>query len=284
MVRSAWYVFAGAVHLVATTVASHASVIPNPGSPNEVCIDVFANTEIFLHPFPLPPPPPDPPPLFEISRRVGPAGPIGFRATFTHLLGEWRTSILEPPPDPWIPFGGSVVFSPFGTVNGGPVQSLGALTFSHVGPGLMRLSADYAAVSSPTQLVEVYDGGMLVASIPSFNGTIDFFNTAPSVLGKFGGALPGGPLIDCIPAVWATPGFFSLNGPGGFQQFFGNELRILAEPIGGDALVRNAGFELSFDGFDGPIVFGDIVPAPGAGALLALGAAGIAGRRRRVST
>ncbi|NJL30038.1 MAG: hypothetical protein HC897_20155 [Thermoanaerobaculia bacterium] len=125
-----------------------------------------------------------------------------------------------------LPQGALVRMSATGSILGQP-RELGSVEVRRSAGGL-QLAADFSAIDSPTQRLEVYAGGQLVRSVSGHSGTVALRgggNTIviwPVAIGKIG----GGSTSTCFAAEWDRTITFEIHGVGSFQ---GDELRVLAE-------------------------------------------------------
>jgi len=109
-----------------------------------------------------------------------------------------------------------------GSLNGVPGQPLGVTRFTQVGPGIYDITADFTAIGSPTQHVQVFNQGTLVADFPGHTGPVGTASAWVNGIGKLGGG------TDCIRARWPDNTSFLISGADG-TSYIGDELRILAE-------------------------------------------------------
>ncbi|MCA8959132.1 MAG: hypothetical protein KDC38_01415, partial [Planctomycetes bacterium] len=124
------------------------------------------------------------------------------------------------PDDPAMP-GSTLTIGARGVVQGNE-EELGTLSIQDMG-GSLLCTPDYSAIGATSHLVEVYDGGVPVISLPGL--------VAP-VITVDGPTLPGGcgkldqwPLL-CLWAEWETSRSISIDGLPGV---LGDEIRVIAE-------------------------------------------------------
>lgn len=116
------------------------------------------------------------------------------------------------------PNGAEVGFSTVGTVDGIAGQSLGSVTLTRAS-GAWQVTADFSAIGSPTQHLQVLSGGALLLDLPGHAGPVCTASTLPTALGKLGGE------IECIVEQHPPGTVFVVDG----TPYVGDELRILAE-------------------------------------------------------
>ncbi len=106
-----------------------------------------------------------------------------------------------------------------GSLNGIPNQSLGFVRMTEVALGNYQIAADFSAIGSPTQHLQVVNQGALVADFQNHSGPVGSASTWMTTIGKFGGQ------TECIFERHPPGTFFTING----SSYGGDELRILAE-------------------------------------------------------
>jgi hypothetical protein len=120
-----------------------------------------------------------------------------------------------------------------GSLNGVPDQSLGVTRFTQVGVGTYDIFANFTAIGSPTQHVQVFNQGALVADFPGHTGPVGTASAWMSRIGKLGGQ------TECFVCRWPGPTSFLISGDNG-PTHVGDELRILAEGATGTINYKSA--------------------------------------------
>lgn len=123
-----------------------------------------------------------------------------------------------------VPDGAFMEFSATGSVGAIAGQALGTLRITDIGAEL-EITADYSAIGSTSQRLEVLNGGVLVTTVTGHTGPIAHVVEWPKGCGK------GRAIIDdfstaCYRPCW--PGPVSINIIGG-PTVVGDTLRVLAE-------------------------------------------------------
>ena len=153
--------------------------------------------------------------------------------------------------------------SAFGSVAGVPDQPLGSATFTKQAGGY-DVTADFSAIGSPTQRIQVLDGGLLVLDLPGHTGPVATMSNWPYKLGKLGGT------TECLVSCSDVGTVFLIDG----SNYVGTELRILAE-TNGSAIDYKSSFELLGSGLDAIDIVGEAnepTPYTNLGGALAGGA------------
>lgn len=143
------------------------------------------------------------------------------RAKTFHM--EW----LDPDPASTLPTGAGLEFRSTGTITGGgPEQDLGTLSVTKTLDNL-EITADFTAIESPTQRLEIYRDGQLIESIPGNSQSVDISapDSAfpwPIAADKIGGT----GTTTCYVLEWPQDVSIGISTK---QEIVGDELRILAE-------------------------------------------------------
>ncbi|MCP3957072.1 MAG: VCBS repeat-containing protein [bacterium] len=159
---------------------------------------------------------------------LGDSGDDGLRV---HLgrTEDFHLQWLDPDPNGDLTDGAALRVSSTGSIGGGPEQQLGSMAMEKTAAGL-SLTADFTAIDSPTQRLEVYDDGQLIAAIPGNSQPINVQGSGTTVVWPIAvDKLGGGGTTTCYAPTWPEDVIFDL--PLG-QSVIGDELRILAEGQG----------------------------------------------------
>jgi len=159
-----------------------------------------------------------------VISNLGSSGEDGARVD----LGEaesFRLGWRDLDPSDALPQGTLLRFGSTGAV-AGREQELGTIEIVK-GASALELSADFSAIHSPTQRLEVYAGEELVTVVSGHQGTVTLAGnngvvTWPAAVSKLGG--DGG--TTCYAPEWDEPIRITIPGTG---TFVGDELRVLAE-------------------------------------------------------
>ena len=146
--------------------------------------------------------------------------------------------------------GASLTLTARGLLNSLPNQPLGSLRVSQVAPGTAlpyTISADFSSISSPSQLVEVWNGSTLLASFPGHVGPVAQVERWPDGLGKLSAR------TECYRGTWKPPVRLLVNG----INFMATELRVLAESPAGTTLGFKTGFDLATVGIGSFAIMGE---------------------------
>ena len=146
--------------------------------------------------------------------------------------------------------GASLTLTARGMLNGQPNQPLGSLSVSQVAPGTAlpyTISADFSSISSPSQLVEVWNGSTLLASFPGHIGPVAQVERWPDGLGKLSAR------TECYRSTWKPPIRLLING----INFMATELRVLAESPVGTTLGFKTGYDLATAGIGSYVITGE---------------------------
>ncbi len=113
----------------------------------------------------------------------------------------------------------------FGEIDGAPDQSLGTLRVTKLAAGVrpFEVTADFSAIDSPTQRVQVVRDGQVVLDEPGHTGIASRASSWPRRIGKLGGE------TECYTTRFPEGTSFEVDG----QTVTGDELRVLAEGPGG---------------------------------------------------
>jgi hypothetical protein len=130
--------------------------------------------------------------------------------------------IVDPEGNPLQFTGAYLEATAIGSVNGVPDETLGVLRITQAGIGAYDIFANFAAIGSSTQHVQVFNQGALVADFPGHSGPVGTASAWMSRIGKLGGQ------TECFVAHWPESTSFLISGPSG-TYYVGDELRILAE-------------------------------------------------------
>lgn len=117
--------------------------------------------------------------------------------------------------------GATLKANAYGTLQGVPNQSLGSLGLTLTPGGSIRVDADFTNISSPTQRIQVFDGGQPVVDLPGHTGVAARVSGWPEGLGKLGGQ------TECYVGEWPPGTEFDIDG----IVYVGDELRVLAEGV-----------------------------------------------------
>lgn len=112
----------------------------------------------------------------------------------------------------------------FGELNGLADQSLGtlAVTKTDTATTPFEVSADFSAIASPTQHVQLLKNGQVVVDLPGNSGSAAFASRWPIRIGKLGG------VTECYVQRFPPDTLFAIGGRAA-EAVTGDELRILAE-------------------------------------------------------
>jgi hypothetical protein len=167
-------------------------------------------------------------------------GTSGGDGVATHL-GQVQTADVtweDLDPTGGAPVGASISVQATGSRNGVPVQTLGSIQATKGVDGSYAITADFSSINSPTQHLQVYSKGTLLADFLHHSGTVARAAKPPKGIGKSGGQ------TECYISHYPPDTPISING----QIFRADELRVLAESTGvtieykSDFAVRAAGF------------------------------------------
>lgn len=116
--------------------------------------------------------------------------------------------------------GAFIEFEATGSVNGVTGHDLGQARFTK-SAGAISITANFSAIGSPTELVQVLQGGALVANLPGQGPSVGTASAYPIRGGKLGGA------TECIVSRFPAGTSFVIAG----NAYIGDELRILAQGV-----------------------------------------------------
>ncbi len=125
----------------------------------------------------------------------------------------------------------------FDSVANRPLGELRVTKRSATGARRFAITANFSAIRSPTQRIQVWSDGVLVADLPGHSGPVGSAAAWPIGLGKLGGQ------TECIVAEYPDQTRFRIDD----RFFSGDELRVLAEGQSGvvdfksDLALRAAG-------------------------------------------
>ncbi len=122
------------------------------------------------------------------------------------------------------PTGASLRIQATGSLDGQPGQGLGFVVNQDTGSAI-SIDADFSDFGSPTQLIQVFDNGILVGEVSGHTGPVATVPDWPIGVGKLGQE-NGGAGTKCYTETWEeTIPIAIVGGP----TLMGDELRILAE-------------------------------------------------------
>jgi hypothetical protein len=151
------------------------------------------------------------------------------------------------------PAGAFLVVQATGSRNGVPGQTLGSLRATKEVDGSFAITADFSSINSPTQHLQIYRRGTLVADIPHHSGTVAQVSKPPKGVGKSGGQ------TECYIGHFPADTQITVSG----RTFLGDELRVLAES-NGVSIENKSDFALRAGGFP-QIILTSIQATGGAG-------------------
>ncbi|MFN0059959.1 MAG: hypothetical protein ACKVX7_15990 [Planctomycetota bacterium] len=150
---------------------------------------------------------------------LGSSGQDGVSVRFPTLMSECFADFTPPVPGP-VP-GASLTIGSRGIVAGSDTF-LGSLALVDVG-GSLTCTPDYSPISATSLLIEVYNAGMPVVSIPGV--VMPSIQIAGSEFPRGCGKLDQWPLL-CLWSEWQTARVMTINGT---VVVLGDELRVIAE-------------------------------------------------------
>jgi hypothetical protein len=156
------------------------------------------------------------------------AGALAGDGVAVDLGRSESTHLTLAPIDPLgsAPAGSFLEASATGLFDGHADQPLGKLTVTKEDAGKYVVSADFSDVQSPTQHVQVFRAGELVADFPGHRGEVASTLRWPIDIRKL--FLLGG-RTKCYSGGWGAGTTFFIDG----RSYQGDELRVLAETDGG---------------------------------------------------
>jgi hypothetical protein len=110
----------------------------------------------------------------------------------------------------------------FGSRNGAPNQSLGKVKVTKTGADYL-FTADYSAIGSTTQHIQLFNNNMLVLDLPGHSGPVGTASSWPRRLGRLGGQ------VETFTSDFDTGTTFLIDG----RTYQGTQLRVLAEGASG---------------------------------------------------
>jgi hypothetical protein len=148
---------------------------------------------------------------------------------FTVDVGRAESAHLTlAPVDPLAtaPVGSFLEASATGPFDSETDQPLGKLTVTKQAVDKYVVTADFSDVQSPTQDIQIFNAGQLVADFPGHLGQVAGIARWPTVLGKL---FLLGSRTKCFSGNWPPATTFLVDG----NPYVGDELRVLAETHGG---------------------------------------------------
>ncbi len=161
-------------------------------------------------------------PVRLIVNNLGSSGQDGVAISLGHAASAGVS--LDPLGLP--PIGAFLQFSADGSINGQTNQPLGWLRVTRVStaPGGYQVTADLSPDGSPTQRVEVWGGGVLLAAFPGHSGVVGTVSSMPIGGGKLRLNI-GPPIKGCLWDDFPVGTDMFVNG----VHFVGDQLRVLQE-------------------------------------------------------
>lgn len=151
---------------------------------------------------------------------LGSSGQDGVSVRYRTLMSECSVEWTPPVPDnPAVP-GTTLTIGSRGMVDGNDAL-LGSLTLVDVG-GSLVCTPDYSPIGATSHLVQVYDGGVEVASFPGL--VMPSIEIAGQEFPRGCGKLNQWPLL-CLWSEWETARQFTVGG----AAVVGDELRVIAQ-------------------------------------------------------
>lgn len=149
------------------------------------------------------------------------------------------------------PIGAAVQVESNGVIYGAPNASLGTYTITKLGSGSYDVQADFTAIGSPTQRIQVLDHGTLIADITGHTGSAATVDNWPWKTGKLGGTL------ECFTSCHDAGSVFLVDG----AVYVGDELRVLSEGPPGSVYSKSS-LDLRFTNLSEGVLIGDIDSEP----------------------